>query len=106
VSRAEQQFATLRDSIQRAAKSTDDPFEAFNAAQGMGAIRDPYPIFAEMRAAAPVHKIDMQAIAAAAPDGAPPGASRMAPDGDLWLAVSYDAVEEVLRDGERFNSSG
>jgi cytochrome P450 len=30
----------------------------------------------------------------------------MAPSGDLWLAVSYDAVEEVLRDDERFNSAG
>jgi len=105
----EEQMATLRDSIRRAAGSEDDPFEAFNAAQGMGAVRDPYAIFSGMRAAAPVHKIDMKAMRAdmpEAPGGAPSGVSMMAPKGDLWLAVSYDAVEEVLRDQERFSSAG
>ena len=62
MSAVEQQLTTLRDSIRNADESTDDPFEAFNRAQGMGTIRDPYPIFAGMRAVAPVHKIDMAAM--------------------------------------------
>ncbi len=73
MSEIEQQFATVRASIRKAAESTDDPFEAFNAAQGMGSIRDPYPIFAGMRAVAPVHKIDMGAMFEGA--GNAPGAS-------------------------------
>ena len=43
MSEVEHPFATLRDSIRKAAESTDDSFEAFDAAQGMGSIRDPYP---------------------------------------------------------------
>lgn len=109
MSEIERQLAAVRDSIRKSAESTDDPFEAFNKAQGMGTVRDPYPIFAGMRAAAPVHKIDTEAMLGGvgdAPAAGPPGASLMAPSGDLWFAVSYDAVEEVLRDDERFNSSG
>ena len=109
MSEAEDHIRTLRASIQRAAKSADDPFEAFNAAQGMGTVRDPYPMFAGMRATAPVHRIDLAAMAdlAPAPGGAPTGVDMMAPKGGvLWLAVSYDAVEEVLRDDVRFCSAG
>jgi cytochrome P450 len=101
-------LAALRDSIRRAAEATDDPFEAFNAAQGMGAIRDPYPIFAAMREAAPVHRIDLEAMGGGALGGAAPaGARMMAPaGGELWLALSHDAVSEVLRDDVRFSSNG
>jgi len=101
-------LAALRESIRRASESADDPFEAFNAAQGMGTIRDPYPIFAAMRAAAPVHRIDLEALGGGALGGAAPaGASMMAPVGkELWIALSYDAVSEVLRDDERFSSAG
>ena len=106
----ENPFGALRESIQGAAKAKDDPFEAFNAAQGMGAVRDPYPMFAGMRAVAPVHVIDMEAInAGATPGQGGPrsGASLLGPGGGkMWLALSYDAVEEVLRDDERFDSSG
>ena len=56
------QLASLRESIRNAAALADDPFEAFNAAQGMGTIRDPHPIFAAMRATAPIHRIDLKAM--------------------------------------------
>jgi cytochrome P450 len=103
------QLATLRDSIRRAAESTDDPFEAFNAAQGMGAIRDPHPIFAAMRATAPVHRIDLDAMGGGmlgVPEAAAGANMMLPPGGVLWLAVSFDAVEEVLRDDGRFCSGG
>jgi cytochrome P450 len=102
----------LRESVRRAAEGVDDPFEAFNAAQGMGAIRDPYPIFAAMREAAPVHRIDLATMGEGAGPGAfggsaSPGARALAPPGrELWLALSYDAVQEVLRDDLRFDSAG
>ena len=100
------ELLTLRESIAKAVQA-DDPFEAFNAAQGMGTVRDPYPIFAAMRDAAPVHRIDMKAMREASPDGAASASSPLAPPGDeLWMALSYDAVEEVLRDDERFCSAG
>ena len=111
-SEAKLPFGALRESIRRAAETTEDPFEAFNAAQGMGAIRDPYPIFAAMRASAPVHRIDLAALGGGAGPGpfegaAPGGAARMAPAGsELWLALTYDAVHEVLADDDRFDSSG
>lgn len=100
-------LAALRDSIRRAAESAEDPFEAFNAAQGMGAIRDPYPIFDAMRESAPVHRIDLEAVGGGALTGAPAGTGMLTlPGREIWLALSYDAVSEVLRDDVRFSSAG
>ena len=43
----------------RDARAETDPFEKFNRAQGMGSVRDPYPGMAMLRAAGPVHRIDL-----------------------------------------------
>jgi cytochrome P450 len=77
-----------------------DPFEEFNQAQGMGSVRDPYPMFAMMRAQAPVHSIDLRAMGRD-PDSLPEGLSPT-----VYVVVSYDGVSEVLRDGKRFSSTG
>lgn len=107
MSQAQLPLAAMRESIRKAAESADDPFQAFNAAQGMGAIRDPHPIFAAMREAAPVHRIDLEATGGGALAGAaPPGSGLLPPGPEIWLALSYDAVSEVLRDDERFSSAG
>ncbi|MCH6563093.1 MAG: hypothetical protein IH800_11855, partial [Myxococcales bacterium] len=36
-----------------------DAFEEFNKAMGSGAVRDPYPSFAELRKQGPIVKIDL-----------------------------------------------
>jgi cytochrome P450 len=66
-----------------------DPFEAFNRAMGMGVVQDPYPDFVPLRSA-PLVAVDF-----GIPD---------APK--AFNVVSYEAVREVLGDGERFTSSG
>jgi len=78
-----------------------DPFEEFNRAQGAGEVDDPYPEFARYRAAGPLVEIDP-----ATKEVLPVGAPRDPSIGDTgFAAVSYDAVQEVLRDGERFSSA-
>ena len=77
-----------------------DPFERFNRAQGAGAMRDPYPIFAELRKQGGVAVINPATFLGTAPDEELPDMP------DVYSAVSYDAVAEVLRDAKRFSSRG
>ena len=74
----------------------DDVFEAFNRAQGMGTVADPYPRFAELRRKAPVLEAPMSAFSSAEPAAAAP----------TWAALSFEAVALVLRDGATFSSAG
>ncbi len=87
------------------AESTEpDPFERFNRAQGQGSVRSPYPRLAEWRRQAPLRRMTLEDMA--------PGMrlqGRMLFGGELppiFVALSHDAVAEVLRDGERFSSKG
>jgi len=73
----------------------DDVFEAFNRAQGMGTVSDPYPRFAELRRKAPVLEAPMSAFSSLSL-----GAST------TWAALSFEAVASVLRDGSTFSSAG
>jgi len=81
-----------------------DPFERFNRAQGLGKVRSPYPRLAEWRRQAPVRQLR--------PDDLEPGMrlqGRMLFGGELppfFVALSHDAVAEILRDGDRFSSTG
>jgi cytochrome P450 len=80
-----------------------DPFDAFNRAQGAGRIRDPYPLFAQLRANGAVQKFAVGGLSRLGgaefpqPPGLPP---------EIWAALSYDTVSQVLRDGEAFSSTG
>ena len=80
-----------------------DPFDAFNRAQGAGRIRDPYPLFAQLRQNGPVQKFAVGGLArmSGAEFPRPPGL----PD-EIWAALSYDTVSQVLRDGKTFSSAG
>lgn len=76
------------------AVSIEDPFEAFNRAMGMGVVTNPYPDFVGLRAQGPIVETDL-------------GFGLSSEDRPkLYTAASYDAVQEVLRDGVRFSSSG
>lgn len=83
-----------------AARGIEDPFDAFNAASGQGAVRDPYPLLSSMRAGSPVHRIAIDTESEAS-TAVLQGLSK-----DIFVALSYDAVKEVLTDSERFNSAG
>lgn len=80
--------------------SEESPFDAFNRKQGLGRVRDPYPRLAEMRRRGPIQRMSVQEMLG--PEMTPSGAISV----DLHVALSYEAVAEVLRDGERFTSSG
>ncbi|HEY8493237.1 MAG TPA: cytochrome P450 [Myxococcota bacterium] len=81
------------------ARAEEDPFERFNRSQGIGAVRDPYPALAAMRAVAPVHRIDLRHL--------PRGANPMtAPPEEIYTVLTWEGVYQVLRDGRRFSSKG
>lgn len=81
-----------------------DSFGAFDTAAGAGSVRDPYPTFARLRAESPVWEgslqkafdmpsfVDMSGIHE-------PGTRH-------FVALGYDAVQQVLLDGQTFSSSG
>ena len=80
-----------------------DPFAAFDAAAGIGAVDDIHPVFHEMRAECPVHEgnfahrfgfEDVFGDAMAGGDSTP------------YAALSFDAVQQVLKDSATFSSSG
>jgi cytochrome P450 len=80
-----------------------DPFEEFNRAMGAGIVTDPYPDFVQMRAEG-ISKADVRQLLGLAPD-----ADLGFDEGEvppLYTVSSYDAVQEVLRDGVRFSSTG
>ncbi|MEI8002000.1 MAG: cytochrome P450 [Actinomycetes bacterium] len=79
-----------------------DPFAAFDAAAGVGTVRDPHAVWAARRAETPVHDGHMESMfgiegieSAMAAGGPPP-----------FTALSFEAVQTMLRDGETFSSSG
>ncbi len=76
----------------------ESPIEAFNRAMGMGRIRDPYLLWAELRRQGPVHRIDLS-------QSTPPFV-RPGEDPSGFLIVGYEVAAEVMRDAKRFPSSG
>jgi cytochrome P450 len=78
-----------------------DPFAEFEHAAGAGVVRDPYPVFASLRRGCPVHKGPLHEEF-----GLRPMESMMSESGAYYTALSYDAVQQVLLDGETFSSSG
>lgn len=77
-----------------------DPFEAFDQALGADRVRNPYPKFAELRRASPVHDQGLWTLF----DLADP-ASVVFGDSRSYAALSYNAVTHILRDSKTFTSS-
>jgi cytochrome P450 len=89
--------------LSEAVAEQSNPFEEFNKAMGAGTVQDPYPEFAPMRAEGISQSdvrqllgLDADADLGFDPADVPP----------LYTVSSYEAVQEVLRDGVRFSSSG
>jgi cytochrome P450 len=78
-----------------------DPFAEFDAAAGVGTVRDPFPVWADLRAECPVHAGSLDDRFGPSPYGG-------AGDGEVipHHILGFDAVQQVLRDGEAFTSSG
>jgi cytochrome P450 len=79
-----------------------DPFERFNRAMGMGKIQDPYPAFAAAREDAGIARADMRLLLGEDAVGA--GAVEHEGGPAIYTAYSYEAVQQVLGDGETFSS--
>jgi cytochrome P450 len=76
-----------------------DPFEIFDRAMGADSCRDPYPEFAQMRSRGPLVEIDLAKVLGDAANTLGANLPR------VFMALSYEAVSQVLRDGRRFSSS-
>jgi cytochrome P450 len=79
-----------------------DPFAEFDAAAGVGSVRDPFPVWSELRGKCPVHAGNLEDRF-----GTNPYAEQMIDSGVTpHHVLGFDAVQQVLRDGESFTSSG
>ncbi len=78
-----------------------DPFEDFNRSAGVGLVDDPYPLFALARQQAPV--VEDNVLASMGLEGAEDAPEIVQ---RVFTAYSFDAVQQVLRDGETFSSAG
>jgi len=82
--------------------SDDDPFAKFDAAAGIGQVDDIHPVFHEMRSECPVHVGHF-----ASRFGIEDTFGTLTGDGPTPYAVlSFDAVQQVLKDGATFSSAG
>jgi len=79
-----------------------DPFAVFDAFTGSGTVRDPYPTFAALRAQSPFFRGRLEQAF-----GLPEMPQIMtAKSGEYLVALSWEAVSQVLLDGETFSSAG
>ena len=77
-----------------------DPFAEFDAAAGIGAVRDPYPVWAELRAQTPVYAGSLaERFGVASVEDALLTQTPYTP-------LTFAAVQQILRDGETFSSAG
>jgi cytochrome P450 len=83
-----------------------DPFEAFNRSAGIGVVENPYPMFALARSQYAIKREDFGEPMI--PESA--DLELMSLDLDESISVfstfSFDAAQQVLKDGETFSSAG
>lgn len=81
-----------------------DPFEDFNRSAGAGVVENPYPLFAAVRAEHPVLREDVRAMVGL--DDGDGGILAAADLPAVFTAFGFDAVQQILKDGETFSSRG
>jgi cytochrome P450 len=78
-----------------------DPFAVFDESVGSGSVRDPYPVFHELRSECPVQTGNF-----ADRFGWDQSVDPMLADAsEVYTPLSFEAVQAVLKDGETFSSS-
>src|SRR5450755_3960173 len=82
-----------------------DPFEEFNRSAGMGVVENPYPMFALVRPQHPM-KREGDDEGVIAPGGSDIDFMPIDRSVGVFTAYSFDAVQQVLKDGETFSSQG
>src|SRR5450631_121030 len=82
-----------------------DPFEEFNRSAGMGVVENPYPMFALVRPQHPM-KREGDDEGVIAPSGSDIDFMPIDRSVGVFTAYSFDAVQQVLKDGETFSSKG
>jgi cytochrome P450 len=82
-----------------------DPFEEFNRSAGMGVVENPYPMFALVRPQHPM-KREGDDEAVIVPSGSDIDFMPIDPSVGVFTAYSFNAVQQVLKDGETFSSKG
>jgi cytochrome P450 len=80
-----------------------DPFEEFNRGAGMGRVEDPYPMFALVRPDSPMKREDLGDPVIALDDGVE--FMQLDRTVGLFTAYGFDAVQQVLKDGDTFSSA-
>ena len=80
-----------------------DPFDEFNRSNGIGLIENPYPLFASVRAEQPIVQENVRAMVGLERDDDAPSHTDVPL---VFTAFGFDAVQQVLRDGETFSSKG
>jgi cytochrome P450 len=97
-------MADVRSDLDPTPESDDyDAFAAFDESAGIGQVADIHPTFHEMRAECPVHagafthRFGVESSLEAA---------MIDPDATSYAVLSFDTVQQVLKDGETFSSSG
>jgi cytochrome P450 len=83
-----------------------DPFEAFNRSAGMGVVENPYPMFALVRAEHTMKHEDLGGLGPESEDVELLNSYELADDIKVFTAYGFDAVQQVLKDGETFSSAG
>jgi cytochrome P450 len=98
------------DSAPPAEDSEYDPFEEFNRSAGIGLVENPYPMFALVRAEHTIKREDFGEVMR--PDDPDADELDLLVSGnvdesiEVFTAYGFDAVQQVLKDGETFSSGG
>ncbi|MEX2267121.1 MAG: cytochrome P450 [Acidimicrobiia bacterium] len=94
----------MTDTIDSEAHEEYDPFAAFDESAGVGQVRDPYPVYHELRGECPVQAGPMwdRFGMETGMEAALLGDATSVPH----TVLSFDGVQQVLKDGETFSSSG
>jgi cytochrome P450 len=82
-----------------------DAFEQFNRSAGMGIVENPYPMFALVRPEHPMKREDDNGPVIV-PEGSDIEFMPIDRSVGVFTAYSFDAVQQVLKDGETFSSQG
>lgn len=82
-----------------------DPFEEFNRSAGMGVVENPYPMFALVRPDHPMKREELDGTVLV-PEGSDIEFMPIDRSIGLFTAYGFDAVQQVLKDGETFSSQG